>query len=302
MKHLPLYAVCLLLSGVGSAQEPTPSIPASSALSADSDRLSQTIAGLKASEKAMYLYERIERVETRKDAQDHEPAEVKVSRVVPAGTGLAHIPMRLDGQPANDVAYRAELEKLLKSLQWAAETGRDQKEAYDKIEKKIRDRDELIDATRNAFIFTFLGREMRGDRVLLKYRMDPNPAFKPSNRSAALFSKVKGYVWIDEKTSQLARVQGVIYQDISFGLFLGKIYKGSTFLQERYEMAPGLWLPTYTDIEFEGRKFFSGISIHEKTFYSHYRRVGPPREALPIIRAELARLGTDGSAVQGSDP
>ncbi|HUL15251.1 MAG TPA: hypothetical protein VLV88_04585 [Terriglobales bacterium] len=268
----------------------------------DSTRLSQTISGLKASEQAMYLYERIERVESRKEPQDIQPAEVAVSRVIPAGTGIDHISLGLDGHPADSAKYRSDLEKLVKSLEWALETGHDQKEAYEKVEKKIRQRDELIDDTRDAFIFTFVGREMRAGRPLLKYRMDPNPAFKPLNRSAALFSRVKGYIWIDEETSQMARVEGQVIQDISFGLFLGKIYKGSSFMQERYEMAPGLWLPTFSEYDFDGRKFFSSISIHEKTFYSHYRRVGPPSETLPIIRAELARLGASSMNAQGTDP
>lgn len=303
VERFSILAVCLLLAGASvSAHPPSSQAAESSAPAEDSRRLSQTISGLKASEQAMYLYERIERVETRKEAQVAQPTEVKVSRVVPAGTGLDHIPLGLDGYPTDPAAYRAELEKLVKSLQWAVETGHDQKEAYGKVEKKIKQREELIDDTRDAFIFTFVGREMREGRLLLKYRMDPNPAFKPSNRSAALFSKVKGYVWIDEATSQLARVEGQVVHDISFGLFLGKIYKGSSFMQERYEMAPGLWLPTFSQYDFDGRKFFSSISIHERTFYSHYRRVGPPSETLPIIRAELAHLGSAGSNAQGSDP
>jgi hypothetical protein len=34
---------------------------------------------------------------------------------------------------------------------------------------------------------------------------------------------------------------------------------------------------------------FSTISIHERTFYSQYRRIGPPKEALAVIRAELGK-------------
>ena len=61
-------------------------------------------------------------------------------------------------------------------------------------------------------------------------------------------------------------------------------------MQERYEIAPGLWLPTYEQYDFDGRKFLLSFSIHERTFYSEYRKVGPPAEAVKLIRAELDKL------------
>jgi hypothetical protein len=252
--------------------------------------MSHVIAGLKEAERAQYLYERIERVETRKQAGDADPQNVRISRVIPAGTGMAKIPLGLDGKPADADAYRAELDKLLKSLVWVVETGQAQREAYQKIQKKQKDRDDLIDATRNAFLLTYVGQETRGDRMLSKYRMAPNPAFKPTNRATSIYMKVKGFLWVDDAAQQLAQVQGEVTDDISLGVFLAKIYRGSRFMQDRYEMTPGIWLPSFTQYDFDGRKFFSNISAHEKTFYSAYKRIGSPAEAIPQIQSELSHL------------
>jgi hypothetical protein len=257
---------------------------------ASRELLSHVIDGLKEAELAQYLYERIERVETRKQPMDPDPQSVRVSRVIPAGTGIARIPLGPDGKPTDADAYRAELDKVLKALTWAVETGQTQREAYQKIQKKQKDRDELIDATRNAFVLTYLGQEPRGDRMLSKYRMAPNPAFKPTNRATSIFTRVKGFLWVDEGARQLAQVEGEVTDDISLGGFLAKIYKGSRFMQDRYEIAPGIWMPSFSQYDFDGRKFFSSISVHEKTFYSGYRRIGPPAEAIPRIQSELALL------------
>jgi hypothetical protein len=254
------------------------------------DVLNHVIDGLKEAERAQYLYERIERVESRRQAGDADPQSVRISRVIPAGTGIAKIPLGPDGKPADTDAYRAELDKLLKSLAWAVETGQTQREAYQKIQKKQKDRDDLIEATRNAFLFTYIGQEPRGDHMLSKYRMAPNPAFKPTNRATSIYAKVKGFLWVDDAAQQLAQAEGEVTEDISLGIFLAKIYKGSRFMQDRYEMAPGIWLPSFTQYDFDGRKFFSNISVHEKTFYSAYKRIGSPAEAIPQIRSELARL------------
>jgi hypothetical protein len=251
--------------------------------------LDRVIANQKGNEQAQLIYERVERVESRKGAPGAAP-ETKIMRAVPAGTGTARLPVGPEGKPADNAAYRNELEKLEKSLVWAADEGRAQREAYDKVNKKQKERADLIDATRSAFLFTFVGREMRADRLLAKYRMEPNPAYKATSRATSIFAKVRGLVWIDQAAAQLARAEVEVTDDIAIGGFLAKIYKGSHLMQERYEMAPGLWFPSYAQYDFDGRRLFVSFAIHERTFYSQYRYVGPPSQALVAIRAELDKL------------
>jgi hypothetical protein len=262
----------------------------------------RVIANQKRNEQVLELYERIERVETRRNSNDPAPPSVKISRVIPSGTGMDRIPVGPDGRPADPAAYRVELEKLEKALVLAAEGARSQHEALEKYAKKKKDRNELIDATRNAFLFKFVAREPRSDRVLSRYTMEPNPAFRPTTRFTAVYTKVRGFIWIDDDSEQLARIEGEVTDDISVGLFLGKIYKGSHFMQERYEFFPGLWLVSFSQYDFDGRKIFSGFSIHERTFYSNYRYIGPPNEALAAIRKELASGDRGKSGSVAADP
>src|SRR6266852_3063458 len=245
--------------------------------------LEHVIANQKRDDLAQSTYERLERLEIRKGAAGSQPP------AIPAGTGIDRIPVGPDGKPVDAAAYRAELETLEKALSWAAEDGRAQREAYEKIAKKQKERSDLIDATRTAFLYTLIDHEPRGDRMLSKYRMVPNPAYKATSRATSIFSKVRGYVWIDDDAEQLARAEIEVTEDISIGGFLARVYKGSHLMQERYEMAPGLWFVTYSQYDFDGRRLFMSFSIHERTFYSQYRRIGPPKEALQAIRAELGK-------------
>ena len=251
------------------------------------------IANQKKGEAALDLYERIERVETRKNPNDPTPSTVKISRVIPSGTGMVRIALDPDGKPANSAAYRADLESLARALALLVNDNRSQREALEKYAKKKKDRNDLIDATRNAFLFTLVGHEQRSEHTLSKYKMDPNPAFKPTTRFTSIFPKVRGLVWIDEASDEVARIEGDVTEDISIGLFLGKIYKGSHFMQERYEFVSGLWLTSFSQYDFDGRKLFSGFSVHERTFYSNYRYIGPPKEALAVIRQELGHAELD---------
>ena len=285
-----------VFAAISLAQESSPLRPPQTEIEKEA-LLDRVLANQKKSDEAMNLYERVERVETRKNERDPLSTEIKVSRVVPAGTGIDHIPIGPNGKPTDPDAYHTELVKLERALSWAADDGHAQRDAYEKIAKKRKERNELIDATPTAFLYTFVSTETHDGRVLFKYRLAPNPAYKSTSRATAIFAKVRGFVWIDPVAGQLTRVEGEVTDDISIGLFLAKIYKGSHFMQERYEIQPGLWMPSFSQYDFDGRKFFSSISIHERTFYSQFRRIGPPKEALGVVRAEL---GKPGSAV--SDP
>jgi hypothetical protein len=114
-----------------------------------------------------------------------------------------------------------------------------------------------------------------------------------TSRFSSIFPKVRGFVWVDEASGELARIDCEVTEDISVGLFLGKIYKGSHFMQERYEFLPALWLTSFSQYDFDGRKLFSSFSVHERTFYSNYRYIGPPKEALAAIRQELGHAELD---------
>jgi hypothetical protein len=285
---LSLIAAC---GGISLAQE-SPAPLLQSELDEQRTLLERVIANQKKNDLAQATYERLERLEIHKGTSATQPPEVKTMRAVPAGTGIDRIPVGPDGKPVDAAAYRAELEKLERALSWAAEDGRAQRDAYEKIAKKQKERADLIDATRTAFLYTFVAHEPRGDRMLSKYRMIPNPAYKATSRATSIFSKVRGYLWIDEDAAQLARAEIEVTDDISIGGFLAKVYKGSHLMQERYEMAPGLWFATYSQYDFDGRRLFISFAIHERTSYSQYRRIGPPKEALQAIRAELGKSTT----------
>src|ERR1700687_301271 len=280
----------LLAAGVGISLAQDALVPVQQSEADEQPTLlERVIANQKKDDLAQANYERLERLEIHKGAAGSQPPEIKTTRASPAVTVIVSMAVGPDGKPVDAAAYRAELEKLERALSWAVEDGRAQREAYEKVDKKQKERADLIDATRTAFLYTFVDREPRGDRMLSKYRMVPNPAYKATSRATSIFSKVRGYLWIDDDAEQLARAEIEVIDDISIGGFLAKVYKGSHLMQERYEMAPGLWFASYSQYDFDGRRLFVSFSIHERTLYSQYRRIGPPKEALQAIRAELGK-------------
>jgi len=291
------YTACLVAAWAlcsSTAAQPQETVAsASHAIQTDpvaSSIFRKVVENQKRTDQAMDQFERVERTEIRRVGSTATTPEVKVYRVFPAGTGMDKVPLTADGTPFSTQSYVAELEKLEKSLVWAAQRGTAQEEAYAKLERKRKERNDLLDVTQEAFIFTRVGEELRGDRRLIKYTLEPNPSYKPTTRTTMVFPKVRGTVWIDEATSELARIEGVVTEDISIALFVARVYKGSHFMQERYPVEPDVWLPSFQQYDFDGRKFFLPISIHERTFFTNYKRVGPPGEAVTAVRAELGKL------------
>lgn len=283
--------VLLLFASATAAQDSSPAAPA-----ARSELFDRVVGNQKQSELELDHYERIQSTESRKTGGDPRPSSTKVLRLFPAGPAIYKMTLGPDGNPISTEGYRNDLEKLERYLTWALQDGPAQKEAYAKAERKRKERFDLIEATHQAFTFSLVGRELRGDRTLLRYAMEPNPKYRPTSRNTTLFTKVRGTLWIDEQSSQLAKVEGTVTDDISLSLFLAKVYKGSHFMQERYEVASGIWEPTFEQYDFDGRKFLLPFSIHERTFYTNYRFVGPPAKAIEVVRGELSKLRPESSS------
>ncbi len=239
---------------------------------------------------ALEEYERIEHRQVRQHEKDAAPTEDKTFRVIPTGTGIARIVIRENGRPVDPALYRKQLQNFEQALVLALNPAQPrQKQAAEKFAKRVREHWEMVEAVRDAFRYTWLGRETRNGRTLARIQLDPNPEFKPTARSTSLFANVRATVWVDEDAGQLVRIEAEIFRDIYFGAgLLGKVYRGGRFVMEQAEVTPGIWLPTLYDYNFAGRKFLFGLEVHELTEVSHYRRIGPPKEALVTIRRELA--------------
>jgi hypothetical protein len=215
--------------------------------------IAKVVANQQRMEHDLEQYERRQRIELHKG--DINSTETKIWRIFPSGPGQTKLALTREGAPLNPQAYHTEMEKLAKYLAWIAQSGSGQREAYAKSEHKRKERDDLLISTQDAFVFTRLGTEMRGDRTLVKYGMKPNPEFKPTTRNSFIFTKVEGTVWIDEQSGELAKIEGMVTEDISIAMFLAKVYKGSHFMQERYEYFPKIWFPSYEQYDFDGRKY-----------------------------------------------
>jgi hypothetical protein len=245
-------------------------------------------------DQALEEFERLEHVITHKN-ENGEILTDLTERILPSPTGSLKLKTTENGTAIPPEVYRQELEFAVSAFNLAMHPNDRYKEDLAKFDRRRHDHAELVDAAPKAFLVTWAGRETRADsagtRTLMKFLLDPDPAYKPINRFAASFQHIHATLWVDEAQAQFARLEADIATDIPFaGGVAGKVYRGGHVVIVQEEVAPGTWLPTLFNYEVDGRKFLFSFGIHEHTEITRYRRVGPPPQAIEIVRNELNNL------------
>ncbi|HUJ30109.1 MAG TPA: hypothetical protein VLY23_02430 [Candidatus Acidoferrum sp.] len=271
----------------GSQVNPQSQAPSDAEFKARTDLL---IAHQHADDLAGAEYEHIERQIDRSSGLTPQTLEEKTYRVVPTGTGTLRILLKNDGKATNAEDYRKQLRAWKEVLELALRPDDPRaKSAYAKFEKKKRDRAEMVDATRDAFLKKWVKREMLDGFDCDVVELEPNPAFHPHSLLQEAVTHFRAKIWVDHDSDQLVHAQAEVIRDISFGGgILGKLYRGGVFSLDQAPVAPGIWLARRYQYDFSGRKFLFMFEVHQVVESRQYHRVGPPKEALALVQNEMA--------------
>jgi hypothetical protein len=253
-------------------------------------RADQLVANQHKDDQALEEYERVERHVDRTAGSSPRVIEDKVYRVVPTGAGIAKILLREDGKSVDQSTYDHEMQGLKDTLQTMANSNDLRaKAAYAKHQKRDSDRAAFVDAAKEAFNIKWLGTSTLRGRSCDVFELDPKPDFRPHGLFQDALAHVTAKVWVDHQTIQIVRGEARIMSDVSFGGgILGKLYRGGVVSMDQSEVAPGIWLPIHVQYDFAGRKFLFSFEQHQTIDANHYRRVGPPGDALALVQGELA--------------
>jgi hypothetical protein len=260
--------------------------PSDAELKALGDRI---IAALHNNDAAMDEYERIEH-HSMLNGTDRRVVDDKTFRVVPTGTGTLRLLIKEDGKPVDAEVYRKQLRDWEQVLEISINPkDARQQAAYAKWQKKMKDRRDLVEAARKAFHVTWGGHETRDGRLLDVIALEPDPNYVAQTTPEAVLTHARVKIWVDDASGNIVHGEAEIIRDVSFGGgLLGKLYRGARFSIDNTEVARGFWAPTRVQYDYTGRKFLFPFEAHEITDTTRYRRIGPPAQALTLVRNELA--------------
>ena len=253
-------------------------------------RTKTLLAGQHRDDETLEIYERIERHIDRTGGANPRTIADKTYRVVPTGVGTQEILLHEEGKSTDSSAYARQMRTLEDTLETMANPDDPRaKAAYAKYQKRMRERAQFVDAASEAYIPQWAGREKRNERDCDVFELNPNPKFQPRSMFQDALAHTTAKLWIDHASQQIVHGEARVMSDISFGAgILGKLYRGSVVSMDQAEIAPGVWLPIRYQYDYAGRKFLFTFDQHQVIEVSHYRRIGPPKEALQVVQNELS--------------
>jgi|SRR5215469_4446098 len=113
-----------------------------------------------------------------------------------------------------------------------------------------------------------------GDEMV-RLKFIPNPAYSPPSRVEQVLEGMQGYLIIDATARRLARIDGTLFRDVSFGWgIVGHLDKGGHFRVQQADVGDGSWEITAISLKITGKiLMFKGLNVISDETFSGFQRV-----------------------------
>lgn len=196
---------------------------------------------------------------------------------------LAAILIAINDQPLNAQQKQGEIDHLT----WL-KANPDQLRKKQAREKEDADRTlRIVKALPDAFTYQYAGTEKsappmlgaqdaeRQPDELLRLNFTPNASYSPPSRVEQALGGMQGYLLIDASARRIARIDGTLFKDVSFGWgIIGHLDKGGHFLVQQADLGDGTWQITEMNLNIKGKiLLFKSLSMVSGEVFSDFRRV-----------------------------
>jgi hypothetical protein len=139
----------------------------------------------------------------------------------------------------------------------------------------------IVKALPDAFRYQYDGTEnsspgigKEGDQ-LMRLKFTPNPSYSPPSRVEQVLTGMEGCLLIDANSKRLARIDGTLFKDVTFGWGLvGRLDKGGRFVVKQADAGDGTWNITEMKLAITGKiLLFKGLRMESDEVFSDFRRV-----------------------------
>jgi hypothetical protein len=196
--------------------------------------------------------------EDDKGSQDRDVIDTKDGQ-------LARV-LLINGQPLTVEQRAADEARMKKLVEDPNERAKRDKRAKDDDDKG----NQMLRAIPEAFVFKYEGFE--NGQVSLSFF--PNPHYNAPTRELQVFRSMSGKVWIDRAERRLARMDGGLFEDVTFGWgLLGRLNKGGTFSIRQSRVGEGHWVYVSLDVKMVGHAVvFKSINVRQvERIYDFHR-------------------------------
>jgi hypothetical protein len=220
---------------------------------------------------------------------------------VETNEAIAAMLIALNDQPLTPDQRQGEIDHLAWLTGNPEQLRKKQAREKEDAERTLR----ILRALPDAFSYEYAGTENgtaslgRTGAQIVKLKFTPNPDYSPPTRVEEVLSGMQGYLLIDPEARRLARIDGTLFRNISFGWgIVGHLDKGGHFLVQQAEVGDGTWGISQLSLSITGKiLLFKSLSIVSDETFSDFQRVPddlPFAKGVELLKAEQEKLARNG--------
>lgn len=161
-----------------------------------------------------------------------------------------------NGQPVDPADVQTEQSKL-EELAASPSAMENHRQAFEDDQQRIG---RIMSLLPDAFLF----QDVSTNEGIRHLRFRPNPNYPAHSIEARVFHALSGDLWIDTRMKRLAKIEGHVEGDVTFGFgLLGKVNRGSWFRMQRRQVSPTEWKTEQLDVHISGRAIVFKTISHE---------------------------------------
>ena len=220
-----------------------------------------------------------------REQQQEDAKPAKTLQVCQTKDGELERLVALDGRELTSLQAQAEDDRIQRLVSHPEQLRAKQKKEREDGEQARN----LLATLPDAFLFQCDHKS--GNLVTLRFR--PNPAFRPSTRSAQVFHHMEGTLVVDAEQKRLVEINGRLTSEVKFlGGLLGHLDKDGTFCVKQQRVGEGHWDLRSMSVQMNGKAlFFKTIAVLETKSILDYQPL--PRGATLQQAADFLRRDFD---------
>jgi hypothetical protein len=223
---------------------------------------------------------------------------------------LAAMMIALDDQPLNAQQQQQENDHLAGLMNNPGQLRKKEAREKEDEERSLR----IVKALPDAFLYEYAGTENSDNRLgkagdqLVKLTFTPNPSYSPPSHVEQVLTGMQGEVLIDPLTRRLARIDGFLFREVSFGWgIIGHLNKGGRFRVQQADLGlgDGAWGITEVSLNISGKiLLIKSISIVSDEVLTDFQLL-PAKltfaQGVEMLKAEQVKLANKGHTTEATE-
>ena len=236
-------------------------------------------------------------------ARRNTPKGAQTRLYVETNDAIAALLIANGDQPLSADQHRAEMNHLAWLMGNPAALRRKQAREKEDAEHTLQ----IVRALPDAFRYEYAGTEQGTDSLgktgdqLVRLKFSPNPSYSPPSRVEQVLEGMNGYLLIDQSARRLARIDGTLFKEVSFGWgIIGHLDKGGHFMVQQADVGDGTWDISRMTLNITGKiLMFKSLSMISDETFTDFRRVPDHlsfAQGVDMLKAEEEKLARDAHA------